>query len=280
MGIGGFVKLVWDEAKEHSHIVLAAGALIGLAGSIILTYKKAPKIHAIMEEQKQKVLDIEERADRQEITEEEVKTERKAVTRETIKRLAPEVAPIAVCGLSTGGLMVGSAVAGEMKIAHVRDLLSISEMYNHDILEKVKENLGEEKAREIKDSIAEDRLKEKIEKDKDWKNGILQAKGGGDTLYWDNYMGRLFLCDKNTIRDVVLGINEKINSGEWYPLNAIYRGLELPTGKAGENIGAGGMYCKIPKFRLYLDHGIALDNGESAVVFDFWDDPVAEDKPY
>lgn len=121
-----------------------------------------------------------------------------------------------------------------------------------------------------------------INDDPEWKKGILQAKGGGKILYWDDYMGRLFYCDKATIQEAVSTVNLRCSGRcEWSSLNEIYRELELPGGKAGEILGAGGMYCKIKNYELDLNHAVQLFDGKvSAIVFTFYFDPMPEDRCY
>ena len=282
MSFKEFASNVFTKLSDHSQTVMGIGAVAGLVGVVVLTYKKSPKIHAIISEQRVKIDELEEKAAEENLPVEQVKEERKEITRETVKRLAPEVAPIGLLTAATGGLMVGSVVTSEMKISHVRDLLTMSEVYNREIMEKAKEMVGEEKAQEIREKVAEDHANEAVNKDDDWKSHILQAKGGGKTLYWDDYMGRMFYCDDVTIEKAVIAVNKKIQNGpfsSWYPLNAIYKELELPTGKAGDYIGAGNN-CDVDQFDLCINHAIKLSNGEPALVFMFWHDPMPEQKKY
>lgn len=275
-------KVVWEEAKEHSHTVMAVGAVAGLIGAVILTYKKSPEIHRIMDEQRDKVEELQDRIDSQQITEEDGKKERKAITKETIKRVAPVAAPIALCTAATAGLSIGSAVVSSAKLSHVRDLLSISEVYNRDILEKVKEELGEDKAREIQDKINEDHLKAAADgkTSSEFEAMVFQAKGG-DVLYYDAMCGRLFKSDENTIEKAVNKVNKDLTSGKqtFMSLNEIYRELELPSIPIASDVGCG-MYSKVQTFDLHLSGAIKLDNGYSAVVFDFWNRPSREDRGY
>lgn len=282
MGFKEFGKKMFEMASEHSQTVMGVGAVAGLIGVVILTYKKSPKIHKIISEQREKIDSLEEKAETENLPVEQVKEERKEITKETVKRLAPEVAPIGLLTAATGGLMVGSVITSEMKISHIRDLLTMSEVYNKEILEKAKEVVGEEKVEEIRKSVEEDRIKEAT-KDENWKSHVLQAKGGGKTLYWDKYFGRMFYCDDVTIEKAIIKINKKLNNGPfkvWLPLNSIYEELELPTGIAGDYIGAGGTRCDIDQYDLCMNNAIKLDNGEPAVVFMFWHDPMPEEKTY
>lgn len=279
MGLKEFGKKIFEKASEHSQTVMGIGAVAGLIGVVILTYKKSPRIHEIISEQREKVDDLEERAAEENLPVEEVKQERKEITKETVKRLAPEVAPIGLLTAATGGLMVGSVITSEMKISHIRDLLTMSEVYNKEILEKAKEVVGEEKVQEIKEGIAQDHANEAMKNDPNFDKNILQAKGGGKTLYWDDYMGRTFYCDDVTIEKAVNKVNKRILDSPfelWLPLNSIYEELELPRGDAGKYIGAGGSNCDTDSFDLLLNHAIKLDDGRPAIVFTFFQELTPE----
>lgn len=283
MGFKEFGKSLLEKASEHSNVIMGVGAIAGLFGVVVLTYKKSPKIHKVIEEQRAKIDELEERAEAENLPVEQVKQERKEITKETAKRLAPEVAPISLLTAATGGLMVGSVITSEMKISHVRDLLAMSEVYNKEILDKAKEMVGEEKVQEIKDSVAQDHANEALKNDPDFESHILQAKGGGKTLYWDDYMGRPFYCDDVTLEKAVNKVNKRIIDSPfelWLPINAIYEELELPRGSAGKYIGAGGSNCDCDSFDLSLNHCIKLDDGRPAIVFTFFIDPQPERKKY
>lgn len=277
--VGTYAGVIWKGMKEHSHTVMAIGAIAGLAGSIILTYKKTPKIKAIMEEQRGKVYELEEKAANDEITEEEVKAERKVITKETVKRLIPEAGPVVLVAMASAGLMGGSAYVGEMKLTHVRDLLTISETYNRDLIEEVKSKIGEDEFKEIDSKIAEEQLKRKTERmsDEDIEAGIWQADGGRE-LYYDKFTRQLFYSDDTTIMKAVNNVNKWLsrNGGQDYAtLNDLYREMGLPTMPIAEYLGVG-RYAKVTDFEVTLDHAIKLSNGRSATVFDFRSKPVTK----
>ena len=274
MNLKLFVRNVAKAAAKHSQTIMACGAVLGVAGTVILTYKKAGKIHDIISEQKEKVNDVEEN---DELTEEEVKQERKEITRETVKRLAPEVAPIAGCALATTGLVIGSVVTANMKISSLASLLGISEAYNREITDKTKELVGEEKAREIQDAVIDDHLDKALGDEKIMPT-VINAKGGGD-LFYDESSGRLFYSDIPTVKDAVSTVNDQLSSGaqDWMSLNEIYRELDIPRIDLAEHVGAGD-WCETKRFELYLRHAKLLDCGKAAIVFDFWKKPSPREK--
>lgn len=270
----GALKTIGDTITEHSQTAMGIGALVGLAGVIILTYRKSPKIHEIVEEQKEKKEALDKNED---LTEEEYIKAKKDITKETIGRLAPEVAPIAACTAITGGLITGSFVVSEYKISDLTHqmtrLVGLEQLYNKEI----KEVVGEDKAREIRDKVNEDQAKEALSNDERLK-GIPQAKGGHDRFF-DPYTGMSWYSDLNTVRETFNDINEDIiGRYTWYPYAEFYRRMDLIPPKLAENVGAGGMYCKISKFDFRPNHAVVTDDGRSAIVINLWDDPMPEDK--
>ena len=272
------LKTIGDTITEHSQTAMGIGALVGLAGVIILTYKKSPKIHEIVDEQRQKKECLDKN---EEITEEEYEQARKDIAKETFGRLAPEVAPIAACTLATAGLTIGSVVTSEHKIGELTHLLGLEQLYNKEIMEKTKEVVGEDKAKEIRDQVNEDRAKEAFKSDPNLRY-VLHAKGGND-LFWDECNARLFTSDLNTVSAAVNVVNNRINTdsfSQWHPLSEVYNELGLKPGTGSDYIGAGGYNCSVPQFEFNPEfaHAVVLENGMSAIVFGFRTHPQPEKK--
>lgn len=271
----GALKTLGDTITEHSQTAMGIGALVGLAGVIILTYKKSPRIHEIIEEQAQKKEALEHN---DQLSEEEYVKASKDITKETIGRLAPQVAPIAACTLATAGLTIGSVVTSEHKIGELTHLVGLEQLYNQEILEKTKEVVGEDKAREIRDKVNEDRAKETLSGASD--NNILQAKGGHE-LFYDVYCARLFYSDLNTVSSAINAVNHRINTdgfSGWHPLTEIYQELRIKPGKNAQYVGAGGYNCDTAQFDFdpNFAHAVVLEDGRSAIMFEFRQDPLPE----
>lgn len=267
-------KAIGDTITEHSQTVMGVGAILGVVGVVILTYKKSPEIHEIVEEQrcKKEALDKNEH-----LTEEEYVKASKDITKETVRKLAPKVAPIAACTALTVGLTIGSVTVSEHKIADLTRLVGLQEIYNREIIEKTKEVVGEDKAREIRDKVDEDRTKEALN-DQQLLDTVVQAKGGHD-LFYDPYTGMMFYSDLNTVREAFNDVNDEIIARySWYPYAEVFKNLDLTPPKLAELVGAGGMYCKISKFEFRPNHAVVTANGKSAIVISLWDDPMPEDK--
>lgn len=270
------LKTLGDTITEHSQTAMGIGALVGLAGVIILTYKKSPKIHEIIEEQQQKKEALEHN---DQLTEEEYVKASKDITKETIGRLAPQVVPIAACTLATAGLTIGSVVTSEHKIGELTHLVGLEQLYNQEILEKTKEVVGEDKAREIRDKVNESKANDAFNSDPDLIY-VVNAKGGKD-LFYDVYNDRLFTSDLNTVSAAINTVNSRVSGDpydEWHALEEVYEELNLKPG-AGKYIGVGNG-CAVKRFEFDPDwaHAVVMKNGKAAIMFEMRTDPIPERK--
>ena len=208
--------------SKNSHIIMGVLAVGGLVGSVILSYKMRPKVDEIMEEQKTKMEDLEYEED---LTEEEKKTEQRAITRETVKRLAPVVAPTVICTILTGAAMASSVIFSENKIRQSTSLAIASDIAYRELYEKTKEIVGEEKAEEIKQAVAQDDINRQIGglDEGELKKLEFTTYGGNDWFY-DVCTRTLFQCDEDTIvngcvrleRDITSGREQYVTYDEFY----------------------------------------------------------------
>lgn len=138
---------------------------------------------------------------------------------------------------------------------------------------KAEEVVGTEKAKEIEKSADEAATKQVINNyisnsGKAEEYYVAKAKGG-DYLYYDQYIGRFFTSDDNTIDSAVKVFNAKLEDGEEHELNEFYDELELDHVTAGEALyslsGTGRM--KIDKKSKLIPNG----NGATCATINFPD---------
>ena len=268
-------KTIKSGASKNSHIVMALGAVSGLAVTIYFAYHTKEKIDPILEEQKEKYRRLEEMSNSGESSEEDLKEAKKVITRQTVFKVAKAAAPLATSATATFGLIVGSTVASTAKISTLSGLLSVAETTSAEIWEKTKEVVGEDKAKEIQDAVNQD----KVNKTKIPEHPI--DANGGNYLCYDAMSGRYFYSDKETIRAAVNTVNDMITSGkcDWVSLNDLYFELGLPPTAGGEDRGFG-RYTNINKLELNLSNAIISDTGEPALVMDFLARPTLGYKGY
>lgn len=209
------LKAVLDHAhefaKKNGYIILGVGAMVGLAGSVVLAYKMRPKIDRIMTEKKKKVAAV----DNSDAPEEVKAEKRKEVTKETLKELAPVVAPLAACTLATVGCMGGTIAIAARRIDDLVSIARAGDIAYNNLYNTTKEVAGEEKANEIQVKMAEKDMKIAGINPEDGAKMSYEGfivTGHGDTPFYDCVSGRPFLCDLNYIEKAVDQLNIELLS--------------------------------------------------------------------
>lgn len=218
---------------DHQREIMLGAAISGTIVTAVLSWKAGIKASKVLEEQKQKMDDLKEKYDNDEaITDEEFAEEKKEITVETIKKVTPIVAAPVLAGTSTIIAVVCGYKAASTQIATLSTLYSLSDKALSDHMEKTKEIFGEKKAREVKDAVSAD----KVSKNPPGKNEVF-ITGKGETLCYDDYSGRYFKSDAESIRKAVNDINAQLRDDYFVSLNEFYALLGLSNVKLGDDIG-------------------------------------------
>ena len=235
-------KSIVDFSIKNGHIITGVGACVGVVVTAVLAYKTRPKIDAIMEEQKEKMDEVNELRDNPDVPEEEIKKAEKEVTMETIKRVVPAVAPVVFAGIATIGINTWSIVIGEKKITNLTAAAAISEAAYKELYDKTKDIVGEEKAQEIQQEIAQDRVTKLFGDDGELVESIALQGIGGDQLFYDYMTGRIFKSDVHAIIRACETLNHKITSGKeaYLEYNEFFIEMDLNPVGAGDGYGWGG----------------------------------------
>lgn len=109
--------------------------------------------------------------------------------------------------------------------------------------EKVVETIGEKKEEKIQKSLHDDELK-KIDP------SMAIETGHGNTLFWDPYCGRSFLCSEEFINKALLNIGHDILAYDEENLNAFYDYINLDRSKLAENYVWKADEMKKPDIKL------------------------------
>ena len=110
---------------------------------------------------------------------------------------------------------------------------------------KVIDTIGENKNKKIKDAIAEDKVSKNPPPDT-----IVFSNDEGMTVCYDNYTGRYFKADIETIRKVQNDLNDIMIKDGFVALNEYYERLGLPGIKTGEDIGWNVNYDDLIDFEF------------------------------
>jgi len=200
---------VIDTVSDKSPEILIGFGLAGMLTSTILAVKATPK-----------ALDILEQEDRELSKVDKVKL--------TWKCYAP--AAIGYC--ASAACIIGANSVNAKRNAVLAGAYKLSESALLEYRDKVKEVIGEEREREIKDSIAQDRVDKTPEK----RQEVLVA-GNGDTLCYDMHSGRYFKSNMEEIKGIANKVNYKLMQDNFLSVNDFYEELGLEPTVTGYDFG-------------------------------------------
>lgn len=211
------IKKIIDSSKllvdKHSPEILTGLGITGMVCSTVLAVKATPKALDLIEERKYEL-------DTYELT-----------GREIIKTCWKCYLPSVI----TGGVSVACLI-GANKVNNKRNIMlatayNLSERTLTEYRNKVVDVIGEEKEREIRSSVANDRVANKNLSD------AIIVCDKGNTLCYDTISGRYFKCDADKIRKAENILNRKLMSDAYVSLNDFYDLIGLPFTQIGDDLG-------------------------------------------
>lgn len=153
-------ELVKNAGKEISKFVIAHEGLLFTGGTIAFnaagiaaTYKNAPKIQQIISDTKTALAEAED---------EEVK---RKLAVDSFKQLLPLVSPIAIFFVASATCAIVGHKKSQAKIATLTAALTLAQstINDYDLFKKeVEKEVGEEKFKEINDTVVKDSIEQKI----------------------------------------------------------------------------------------------------------------------
>lgn len=152
--------------------------------------------------------------------------------KEIVKAVYKEYIPAAGLTIAGIGCVVGSVHISARRIATLGLAYAMSDKNFKEYKDKAKEILGEKKEEELRGAIAQDH----IDKNPPVPELIPQANGG-HTLCMNNFDGRWFYSDADTIRRIVNDLNRMLYSDYHVNLNDFYYELDLRHSRIGDNFG-------------------------------------------
>lgn len=221
MNFKPLLKAGMNFLKKHSTKILAGGAIVSEIFALYFVHKKAPEV-------KEKLNALPENA--------------KPIDK--IKTAVPLYLPAIGMLIVSGSCVIGCCAVGEMHAAAMANLAMISEARLSKYEDKVKEVIGEDKAKEVKQTIAEDAMnaRQAIQP-----HDIITTEYGGD-LFFDEWSGRYFTSSWAFIKQAVSEFNGMLGGvNMWGTVNDFYCHLGIPT------IPAGGYAGWNVDYRLTID---------------------------
>lgn len=182
-----------------------------------------------------------------------------------IGKVAPCYIPTAMAATATVTAIVGAHTASSGKIAAMSSAYSMAQEAASIYRQKVKEVVGEEKAREIESAIHADQIERAS------KESSTVVVGTGEVLFMDAFTGRLFPSTMNIVEKARNDVNYELINEMYVSLNEFYSKIGLDHVSSGDNIGWNNDH----QLELNFDSKITND-GRPCIVMSFVHEPTKE----
>lgn len=157
------------------------------------------------------------------LSEEERLTAEKVDRKDAVKMVWKFYIPPTVSGVVTIASIFGATKVLSNKATALTTAYSLSERAFTEYKSKTIETLGAGKEKKLRDSIAEDHIRNNPPP----QHGLILA-GNGDVLCCELYTGRYFHCDMEKLRQTQNNINAKLFRESTATLNDFYYDVGLP----------------------------------------------------
>lgn len=250
--------------KKHSPEILSGIGMAGMVTSTIFAVKATPKALILIEEEKRR-----QNAELFEIAQKEGHTDITRVDKlkpmEIVKTAWRCYIPAASIGIISLACLIGASSVHIRRNAVLAAAYTISESTLKDYRSKVIEELGEKKDVDIRQAVAQDKLKKQPVE-----NTEVIITQSGDDLCYDAFSGRYFKSSVTRLEQAANEVNSNLYSFNYVSLNTFYDLIGLDSVKIGDQLG-----WSIDQGMLKLDLYTQLASNDSpCVVLDFETAPV------
>lgn len=217
MSKGSLTKVVKDvqtAVKKHSPEILTGVGIAGMVTTTVLAVRATPKALVLIEEKK-----------------DELGVDRLAPV-DTVKAAWKCYIPSAAIGGVSIFCLIGASSVNLRRNAALATAYALSESTLRDYQKKVVEEIGEKKAKAVKDAVA----KEKIEQNPVTKSEVIITEKG-NTLCFDMLSGRYFKSDQEKIRKSINELNRQMRHDMYVSLNEFYDEIGLEHIAVGYDLG-------------------------------------------
>lgn len=233
-------------SKRSPEILLGLG-IAGMFTTTILAVKATPKAMALVEEEKLR---------RYKETDDD-SISKIDIVKTCWKCYMPS---IIIASVSTACL-IGSRSVGARRMAALTAAYQISESALSEYRDKTLEVVGEKKEKQIRDKVAEEKVKKNPVKEDEVLNTL-----NGTTLCYEPLTGRYFRSDREHIKRAENALNKSLlhDICGYVTLNEFFDEIDLPRADIGDRIGWNTDEILDISFSSQL-----ADNGEPALVIDY-----------
>ena len=231
--------------NTHGSKILITTSIVSTTSAVIFGTKSKTKYDLLIEEMKE------------DNNGEELK--KRQYVKPIIKAYWPSILLIVL----SSACMIGSHMMDKKKQAVLAAALTTSNAALSEFQKKAIEKIGEKKVTEIKESIVQDKLdKTPVNKDK-----VIITGAKNKVLMFDNYSGRYFESDIETIRRAVNKLNRNLPDESFVTLNELYSEIGIPEIDLGDQLGWHADYDG-GKFEEVVTAKVTED-GEPCVVITY-----------
>lgn len=206
-------RTVGKTVAKHSPEILTGVGIAGMITTTVLAVKATPKALEQIEEFKETNLEEGE----------------KIKPIDAVKATWKTYIPAAVTGTVSIACLVGASSVNSRRNAALATAYKLSETALSEYREAVVETVGEKKEREIRDTVAKNKVAKNPVSDK-----TIIYTGKGDSLFYDDTCSRYFKSNIDKINKAVLDLNKRLRDEMEISLNEFYYEIGLDGNKVGD----------------------------------------------
>lgn len=218
-------------AKKNAPIIMVVVGVGGMGVAVYSAYKNGPKALNALEAEKNRIND-ERYEEAKERNYEEFEEINKLPIKDTIivtwKYIVPTVAIF--CG--SAALIFGGNHIWAKRNAVLAAGYAVLDKAYQEYTSKAVEVLGPQKEQEIRQAVAEDRVKQNPVENRE-----VIITDHGETLCYDMLSGRYFKSSRNQIDRIINILNARMRDEMFISLNELYLELDIPPVEIGNEFG-------------------------------------------
>lgn len=248
INITKLAKDIGRGVSKHSPEILTGVGIAGIFTTVVLAVNATPKALELIEEEKK--LKKEETPDADDV---------KLTKTETVKMAWKPYIPAAISGVVSIGCIIGANSVHARRNAALYSAYKLSETALMEFKDKAVEVVGEDKVKNIKQKIAEDKVDQQPVSNSEV---IITEKG--NVLCLDSVSMRYFKSDIETIKRSVNILNKRLLNEMYISLTDLYMEIGLSPTSISDDLG----WNIDDDFDISFSSTIA-DDGTPCIVLDY-----------
>lgn len=238
--IHNVVKTTKGFISKHSPEILTGLGLASMVTSTVLAVKATPKAVELIQK-------------------EEYERKERLKPKEVVQTTWKEYLPAASFGIGGIICIICGCRIGTKRGAALATAYAVSERTLRTYRDKVIETVGEKKEKEIRQKVAQ----ESVDKNPPVESKVIITQKG-NTLIKDEYSGRYFRSDLDSIRKASNELNREMLHNNYISLNQWYSAIGLEMIKDGHRIG-----WNIDRGLIELDFNTCLVGDEPCITMEY-----------